>query len=113
MVRALCGQSADTMALGRALVRLTVSEPADTGSPSRGFRRTAWIERALEPLRAEVDAAAFERLVSGLAMVVGWEALVVLQDVRGLNEQERTDTSLWAAHALIQATLRESGSAGL
>jgi AcrR family transcriptional regulator len=109
MVRALCGQSAETMALGRALVRLTVSEPADAGSPSRGFRRIAWIERALVPLREEVDDAAFERLVSGLAMVVGWEALVVLQDLRGLDEQQRTDTSLWAAHALIDATLRERG----
>jgi AcrR family transcriptional regulator len=106
MVRALCGQSAETMALGRALVRLTVGEPAEAGAPSRGFRRIDWIERALDPLRGELDDVAFERLVSGLAMVVGWEALVVLQDLRGLGEQERTDTSLWAAHALIEATLR-------
>jgi AcrR family transcriptional regulator len=109
MVRALCGQSEETVALGRALVRLTVGDPAEPGSPSRGFRRIAWIERALEPLREEVDDAAFERLVSGLAMVVGWEALVVLQDLRGLDEKQRTDTSLWAAHALIEATLRERG----
>jgi hypothetical protein len=43
------------------------------------------MERALEPLRPQLDPAAFERLVSGLAMVIGWEALIVLQDLRGLN----------------------------
>ena len=43
-------------------------------------------------------------------MVVGWEALIVLQDVRGLDPQARIDTSVWAAQALIEATLREAGA---
>jgi hypothetical protein len=43
----------------------------------------AWIERALEPLRPQLDPPAFERLVSALAMVVGWDALILLQDLRG------------------------------
>jgi hypothetical protein len=68
----------------------------------------AWIERALEPLRPQLDAAAFERLVSALAMVVGWEALIVLQDLRGLGLDEQAETSLWAARALIRATLDET-----
>lgn len=59
------------------------------------------------PLRAQLDAAEFERLVSGLAMVVGWEALIVLQDLRGLAPQEQLETSLWAARTLIQATIAE------
>lgn len=45
---------------------LTVA-PADGGdatSPRRGYRRVAWIERALEPLRPQLDPPAFERLVS-------------------------------------------------
>jgi len=44
-----------------------------------------WIERAVEPLRSELDADLYERLVSSLAMVIGWEALIVLQDLRGLD----------------------------
>jgi hypothetical protein len=40
-------------------------------------------------------------------MVVGWEALIVLQDLRGLTPNEQLDTSLWAARALIRATLDE------
>ena len=42
-------------------------------------------------------------------MVVGWEALIVLGDVRGLPPQEQKDTSLWAARALIAAALADSG----
>jgi AcrR family transcriptional regulator len=110
MVRALCGQSSETLSLGRSLLALTISSPpADDGPPRRGYRRIAWIEQALEPLRGRVDEAAFERLVSSLSMVVGWEALIVLQDVRGLDPQARIDTSVWAAQALIEATLREAG----
>jgi UDP:flavonoid glycosyltransferase YjiC (YdhE family) len=58
------------------------------------------------------DAAArLERLVSALAMVVGWEALIVLQDLRGLGDEEQLDVSLWAARALIRAALDEAGAA--
>ena len=66
-----------------------------------------WIERALEPLRSQVEPGAFERLVSALAMLIGWEALIVLQDLRGLTAEQQQETSLWAARALIRATLDE------
>lgn len=107
MVRALSSVSTETMALGRSLIRLTVAptDGKDAPVPRRGYRRVAWIERALEPLRPQVDPAAFERLVSALAMVVGWEALIVLEDLRGLSRDEQAETSLWAARALIRATL--------
>jgi hypothetical protein len=38
----------------------------------------------LEPLRPRLDDSSFERLVSGRAVVLGWEALIVLQDLREL-----------------------------
>jgi hypothetical protein len=50
----------------------------------------------------------FERLVSGLSMIVGWEALVVLQDLRDLNAKEQLETTLWSARALIRAALHGS-----
>ena len=107
MIRALSSMSTETIALGRSLIRLTVAPTGDEDGPSprRGYRRVAWIERALEPLRPQLDEAAFERLVSALAMVVGWEALIVLQDLRGLTSDEQAETSLWAARALIRAAL--------
>jgi AcrR family transcriptional regulator len=110
MIRALSSMSTETLPLGRSLIRLTVapSDAAGTSGPRRGYRRVGWIERALEPLRPQLDAAVFERLVSSLAMVVGWEALIVLKDLRGLDEDAQTETSLWAARALIRAALEDT-----
>ena len=50
-------------------------------------------------------------LVSALAMVVGWEALIVLHDLRGLPADEQMETSLWAANALIRAAMTERAGA--
>lgn len=108
MIRALAAMSAETLPLGRALIRLTTDAPRPDGQPRRGFRRVGWIERALEPIRPRLSPAQFERLVSALAMVVGWEALIVLGDIRGLSEQEQLDTALWTARTLIRAALDEA-----
>jgi AcrR family transcriptional regulator len=108
MIRALTDMSSQTMPLGRSLIRLTVDAPAgSTGQPKRGYRRIDWIETAIEPLRGRLDDAGFERLVSALAMVIGWEALIVLQDLRGLAPGEHAEVSTWAARALIQAALQD------
>jgi AcrR family transcriptional regulator len=110
MIRALGAVSVEQLPLGRQLIRLTVDAPpaADDGTPRRGYRRVQWIERAVEPLRERLSPTAFERLVSGLALVIGWEAFIVLQDVRGLSSEEQLDVSLWAAQALIRAALAPS-----
>jgi hypothetical protein len=63
------------------------------------------MERAREPLRRQLDPAALERLVSALAMVVGWEALIVLHGLRGLSTEDQAETSLGPARALIRAAL--------
>jgi AcrR family transcriptional regulator len=113
MIRALSDMATETLPLGRSLIKLTVDaarDPEQTG-PRRGYRRVEWIERALEPLRDELDPAEFERLVSALAMVVGWEALIVLQDLRGLEPAEQVGVSVWAAKTLIEAALAEHADA--
>jgi AcrR family transcriptional regulator len=110
LVEALGGLAGETLPLGRQLIRLTVTAPADGPGPKRGYRRVAWIERALAPIRDQLDDATYERLLSALAMVVGWEALVVLADLRDLAESEQTVTSQWAARALIRAALAETAS---
>jgi hypothetical protein len=108
MIRAFASISADTLPLGRSLIRLTVDAPRDDpSSPKRGYRRIGWIERALEPLRVELDPDEFEWLVSALAMVVGWEAEIVLQDLRGLGPDEELAVTLWSARVLIRAALEE------
>ena len=116
MVRALASMANETLPLGRSLIRLTVAADApvapdvpDGGErrPRRGYRRIGWIERALEPLRTQLSEAELERLVSSLAMVVGWEALIVLQDLRGLAPDDQLATTQWAARALIDAALAD------
>jgi AcrR family transcriptional regulator len=95
---------------GRTLIRLTVDGDRDAGSseqPVRGYRRVEWIERALAPVRHELGKRRFEQLVSALAMVIGWEALIVARDVRGLSQKEAEDVSAWAARALVRAALED------
>lgn len=115
MARAVQRLSAATEQQGRTLMRLA-AEPthpdnatssASRSLPPRGFRRVEWIERALAPLRSVLDATRFERLVSSLAMVVGWEALLVQRDIRALNATEAEELSAWTARALVRATLAD------
>ncbi|HTL43350.1 MAG TPA: TetR/AcrR family transcriptional regulator [Vicinamibacterales bacterium] len=107
IVRALNTVTPEVERLGRALIRLTVesgsAEPGAAGMPRRGYRRIEWIEAAVEPLRNELGKVKFQRLVNALAMVVGWEALIVQRDVCGLSSSEGEELSLWAARALVAA----------
>ncbi|GGM09086.1 TetR family transcriptional regulator [Nakamurella endophytica] len=105
MIEEVVAQSARTLALGRSLLRLTVDQPpvADRSGPVRGYRRVQWIEAALEPLREELDERQRDRLLSALTTVVGWEALIVLQDLRGQALDDAVATVLWTVRALISA----------
>lgn len=112
MARAVHRLFAETESQGRTLLRLTVEGGGANRAPDqpvRGYRRVEWIERALAPLRGRLDAARFERLVSGLAMVIGWEALIVERDVRALPLDAAEEISVWAARALVRATIAEAG----
>lgn len=113
LARAMLELSDVTLPLGRQLIRLTVASPRHSGetSPKRGYRRVEWIERALDPLRGTLDDEQFERLVSALSVLIGWEAMVVLRDLRGLDVGEETATTVWAARALVEAMIREARAA--
>jgi AcrR family transcriptional regulator len=122
LARSVQGMSPELERLGRSLIRLTVETGGREGSPEgsregpregprtaplRGYRRVEWIERALEPVRPRLEARRYERLVSALAMVIGWEALVVQRDIRRLSPAAGVELSVWAARALLRATLEE------
>jgi AcrR family transcriptional regulator len=110
MVRALHDVTPDVERLGRSLIRLTVDSPAPESGrevPRRGYRRVEWIESALSPWRDRIGPSRWRRLVAALAMVVGWEALIVQRDVCGLSAAEGEELSVWAARALLRATLQE------
>lgn len=111
MVRAVQANGTATEELGRTIIRHTIGTgaPDDTSAePRRGYRRVEWIELALEPARAQLGEDKFERLVSALTLLIGWEALIVLRDIRGLSPTEAEDVSAWAARALFAAALDET-----
>jgi len=113
MVREMIAQSAETLPLGRRLVRLTVESPDEpTTAPRRGYRRVSWIERALRPIRDQLAPARYDRLVSALTVVIGWEAMIVLADLRGQPSDAQRETMLWSARALITAALTEEKERG-
>jgi AcrR family transcriptional regulator len=104
MVRAVQSRAGDSEQLGRTIVRHTVgAKEMEDGQPRRGYRRVAWIEDALAPARAGLADEAYERLVSALTLLVGWEALIILRDIRGVDAGEAEDICAWAAGALLNA----------
>jgi AcrR family transcriptional regulator len=110
LVRAFVALAPDTLPLGRKIIKLTVDAPVREDTTRRGHRRLEWIERAVEPARAEMTHEQYERLVSALSVVVGWEAMIVLRDVRGLDAQEEEVTMRWMTRVLVEAALREAGA---
>jgi AcrR family transcriptional regulator len=99
-----------SLPLGRKLIKLTVDAPPSDAEPKRGYRRIGWIETALEPVRPRLGPDRFERLVSALAVVIGWEAFVVLFDVRGLTADQAREVITGAALTLLDAALAQAGT---
>jgi len=95
----------------RTMIRLTVGRGGGA-RPPRGYRRVDWLTSAVEPVRARLGAARFERLVSALASCVGMDSLFVLQDVRGLSARAAERVTLWTARALLAASVREAEEDG-
>jgi AcrR family transcriptional regulator len=75
-------------------------------------RRVRWFADTLASLRDEVGDAAIDRLVAGLALVAGAEAMVVLRDVCHLDDDAAVAVTRWAADALVTATLAVDAATG-
>jgi hypothetical protein len=106
LARGLIGTSESTLQMGRRLIRLTADPPGTAALlPRRGYRRTEWIELALAPIRTRLGKKDFERLVSALSVLLGWEAMIVLRDIRALSLRDEQNVIVWAAHALLKAAL--------
>jgi AcrR family transcriptional regulator len=107
--RAMNRHSGETMRLGRALIRLTVEgDEPQAGGPRRGYRRVQWIEKALAPAREKLTSKEFERLVSALCVLIGWEPMITLKDTRGLNQEAADDVLAFAVKAVVEKALREA-----
>ena len=113
LIRTLLEYSPQSLPLGRRMIRLTVDPPLNGTpepiGPRRSQRRIEWLEEACEPLRDTLSEPSFERLISALTIVVGWEAQIALRDVRGLDPQAEQEAMTWAARILVEGAIREQG----
>ncbi|MEV0233331.1 TetR/AcrR family transcriptional regulator [Nonomuraea sp. NPDC050786] len=112
LIRTLLAYSPQSLPLGRRLIRLTVDPSANDSqepdAPRRAPRRVEWLEKACEPLRGTLGEQSFQRLISALTIVVGWEGQIALRDVRGLDDpQAEEEVITWAARALVEAAIKE------
>jgi AcrR family transcriptional regulator len=106
LVRALVRAAPEALPLGRKIIKLTVDAPQEDGV-RRGYRRVEWIERAVEPLLGRLSNQRYERLVSALSVVLGWEAMIVLRDIRGLDAAREEEVLRWTARTLVDAAMGE------
>jgi AcrR family transcriptional regulator len=104
MVAAILAMVLRNEALFRAYLAEAVKAP-EGGAPRRAGRRIDWLSRALAPLRGHIPEARFERLVRGLSLLAGIEAVVVLRDVCGQEEAGIEATARWMARVLVEASL--------
>jgi AcrR family transcriptional regulator len=95
--------------LARMLER-SIGRSADE-PPLRQNRRAPLLSEALAPLAPRLGPARTERLAQALAMIVGTEGFIALNDVVGLDREHARAVRHWAIDALVAAALRESYSA--
>jgi AcrR family transcriptional regulator len=79
--------------------------------PYRRGHRVRILEHALEPLASGLPPKVRERLHHALSVVYGIEPYVILKDIWGLSDREVERVALWMADALIDAALRQAGTA--
>jgi hypothetical protein len=91
------------------MVALTATKPPADG-PKRGQRRVDWIHRAVEPLRERLTDEQHNRLVSSLSIVLGWEAMIVLRDIRGHAPKREREVAAWTAQSLVRAIIEEASA---
>jgi len=100
-------------ALVRAVMALSLLRSVESPGNRResaairpGYRM-AWIAEALAPLEGEIDPTTLQQLSDALAIVVSSEALVALQDVRGLNADAAVEVCVWTARTLVHAVVAD------
>jgi len=94
----------------------TADEPAKIDRPRhparprlRQARRLELISEALAPVRDQIPADEFDRLVFALSTLVGIESFVALTDVCELDPARSDDIGAWAVRTLLAGALAAAG----
>ncbi len=78
--------------------------------PFRRGHRVGILERTAAPLKAQLGARGFDRLLKALSMVYGIEAYVVLKDIWRCPDAEVHAVSRWIVDALVARALEEAAA---
>jgi AcrR family transcriptional regulator len=84
----------------------------ETNAEFKRGHRLELLDEALEPLKGKLDAQEYSRLLNGLALVFGIEAIAVMKDISGLEAPQTTELAVWVAKALVRQSLAELETAG-
>lgn len=104
LVQALHDLTTNKEHLLRQMIRFTIDRgQLEPGVPPRPSRRLEYVEQAISPLQGQLAGTDYERLIRGLAVILGIEARIVLSDICGLDDAQILDTERWAAQALLTA----------
>jgi len=97
----------------RAVLRASLQTDAADGTqsmPRRPAYAVSMVSHALAPLRAQLGAKRFTRLVSAVVACVSIETCVALEDVCGLDDNAAEDVKRWTARTLIRGTVEEAAT---
>ena len=100
----------DNEAALRTALRLSLEDPKAARPLLRRGRALPWIQQALEPARATLGGARFNRLALAIRATAGIEALVWLTDVGKMARRDAVDLMKWSAQAMLKAALSEQKS---
>lgn len=91
----------------RSALRQSLEPETADATLGRGHRR-----QLLRSATADLDLpqAQMARLNCALSLTFGVEAMIVLKDICGLDDDTARETALWAARAMIDAAEREAST---
>lgn len=101
MVRTVAEWSFDHKLVLREMLRISLSSEGRLKNYRRPTKRLELIAKELEPLRESLAPREFRRLSQAMALLLGVEALVVLEDIVGLSRREVIATLEWTALRLL------------
>jgi AcrR family transcriptional regulator len=74
--------------------------------PFRRGQRREILDVAIAPLKKQLGAKAYRRLLHALAVVYGIEPMIILKDICGAGDRETEAVVRWMMDALVDAALR-------
>ena len=80
--------------------------------PFRRGHRVGILKRVAAPMRPQLGARGFDRLLKALSLVYGIESWIVLKDIWGCSDSEVESVSRWVVDALVDRAAADSVARG-